>query len=214
LLDSCPDGRVLDIGSGTAHIKDFRPDVVSTDILPFPGIDVVADAHCLPFPNGCFSGVVMLDVLHHLERPIEFLKEASRVLKPGGRLVMIEPAMTIVARRFYDRFHIEPVNMEVDPFADVTTNPDRDPFDANQAIPTLLFSSLAARKRVETVLPTLRVRSVKWLSLFAYPMSGGFQRWSLISAALVRPMLAFEEKVPEAIRRRIAFRMLIVVERL
>ncbi len=92
-----------------------------------------------------FAGVVMLDVLHHLERPIEFLKEASRVLKPGGRLAMIEPAMTTLARRFYDRFHEEPVDMQADPFAPVTINPDRDPFDANQAIPSLLFAMPSRR---------------------------------------------------------------------
>ena len=214
LLDSCPAGRVLDIGGGTAHIKDVRPDIVSTDILLFPGIDVVADAHQLPFPDESFMGVVMLDVLHHLERPIEFLEEASRVLKPGGRLAMIEPAMTTLARRFYDYFHAEPVDMDADPFADVAINPDRDPFDANQAIPTLLFATSAARGRVEEVIPSLRVRSVKWLSLFAYPMSGGFQSWSLMPAALVGPLLAFEEKVPEAVRRQIAFRMMVVLERL
>lgn len=214
LLDSCPAGRVLDIGGGTAHIKDVRPDIVSTDILLFPGIDVVADAHRLPFPDESFMGVVMLDVLHHLERPIEFLEEASRVLKPGGRLAMIEPAMTTLARRFYDYFHAEPVDMDADPFADVAINPDRDPFDANQAIPTLLFATSAARGRVEEVIPSLRVRSVKWLSLFAYPMSGGFQSWSLMPAALVGPLLAFEEKVPEAVRRQIAFRMMVVLERL
>ena len=214
LLDSCPAGRVLDIGGGTAHIKDVRPDIVSTDILLFPGIDVVADAHRLPFPDESFTGVVMLDVLHHLERPIEFLREASRVLKPGGRLAMIEPAMTTLARRFYDYFHAEPVDMDADPFADVAINPDRDPFDANQAIPTLLFATSAACRRVEEVIPSLRVRSVKWLSLFAYPMSGGFQSWSLMPAALVGPLLAFEEKVPEAVRRQIAFRMMVVLERL
>ncbi len=214
LLDSCPAGRVLDIGGGTAHIKDVRSDIVSTDILLFPGIDVVADAHRLPFPDESFMGVVMLDVLHHLERPIEFLEEASRVLKPGGRLAMIEPAMTTLARRFYDYFHAEPVDMDADPFADVAINPDRDPFDANQAIPTLLFATSAACRRVEEVIPSLRVRSVKWLSLFAYPMSGGFQSWSLMPAALVGPLLAFEEKVPEAVRRQIAFRMMVVLERL
>jgi SAM-dependent methyltransferase len=213
LLDSCPDGRVLDIGSGTAHIKDFRTDIISTDILPFPGIDVVADAHRLPFPNDFFAGVVMLDVLHHLERPIEFLEEASRVLKVGGRFAMIEPAMTAVARRFYDYFHDEPVDMDADVFAGVAVNPDRDPFDANQAIPTLLFATPAARRRVEIVIPSLRVRSVKWHSLFAYPMSGGFQSWSLMPAALVRPVLALEQKVPEAVRRHIAFRMMVVLER-
>jgi SAM-dependent methyltransferase len=214
LLENCPPGRVLDIGSGTAHIKDFRADVVSTDILSFPGIDVVADAHRLPFPDQTFTGVVMLDVLHHLERPVEFLKEASRVLKPGGCLVMIEPAMTAVARRFYDYFHDEPVDMDADAFASVTVKPDRDPFEANQAIPALLFATPQARRRVEQVIPSLRVRSVNWLSLFAYPMSGGFQNWSLMPAVLVGPLLAFEEKVPEVVRRQIAFRMLVVVERL
>jgi SAM-dependent methyltransferase len=213
LLDSCPEGRVLDIGGGTAHIKDFRPDVVSTDILLFPGIDVVADAHRLPFKNDCFSGVVMLDVLHHLERPIEFLKQASRVLKPGGRLAMIEPAMTTLARRFYDRFHEEPVDMNADPFAPIAIKPDRDPFDANQAIPTLLFANAPARKLVEQTIPSLRVRSVEWFSLFAYPLSGGFQEWSLLPAALVGPMLAFENRMPDAVQKHMAFRMMVVLER-
>jgi len=213
LLESCPEGPVLDIGGGTAHIKDSRPDIISMDILRFPGIDVVADAHRLPFPGGYFSGVVMLDVLHHLERPIEFLSEASRVLKPGGRLAMIEPAMTPIARRFYQNFHQEPVDMSADPFAPVAIDPDRDPFDANQAIPSLLFTSAAARSRLEALVPSLRVTRVGWLSLFAYPLSGGFQNWSLMPAALVRPVLAIEEKIPEIIRRQIAFRMMVVLDR-
>jgi SAM-dependent methyltransferase len=213
LLESCSEGPILDIGGGTAHVKDSRPDIISTDILRFPGIDVVADAHRLPFPGGYFAGVVMLDVLHHLERPIEFLSEASRVLRPGGRLAMIEPAMTPIARRFYENFHEEPVDMSADPFAPVAIDPDRDPFDANQAIPSLLFTSAAARRRLEAVVPSLRVTRLGWLSLFAYPLSGGFQNWSLMPAALVRPVLAIEEKIPEIIRRQMAFRMMVVLDR-
>jgi hypothetical protein len=60
----------------------------------------------------------------------------------------------------------------------------------------------------------LRVRSVEWLSLFAYPMSGGFRDWSLISAAMVRPILEIEERVPEAVRKRAAFRMMVVLQRI
>jgi SAM-dependent methyltransferase len=213
LLESCPDGRVLDIGGGTAHIKEFRPDIISADILPFPGIDVVADAHRLPFPDGSFAGIVMLDVLHHLERPIDFLNEAARLLRPGGRLAMMEPAMTTLARRFYDRFHEEPVDMQADPFAAVEIDPDRDPFDANQAIPSLLFATDTARRRLEQTIPSLGVRSVDWLSLFAYPLSGGFQNWSLMPPALVAPTLAFERMVPAAIRKHLAFRMMVVLER-
>jgi hypothetical protein len=127
---------------------------------------------------------------------------------------MIEPAMTPLARRLYDRFHEEPVNMKADPFAQVTVNPDRDPFDANQAIPTLLFSTMEARKRFERTLPGLRVQSVDWQSLIAYPLSGGFQEWSLLPAAWVRPILAFERRVPRLARKCLAFRMTVVLERL
>jgi hypothetical protein len=86
--------------------------------------------------------------------------------------------------------------MNADPFAPVTINPDRDPFDANQAIPTLLFATARARRRVEQIVPSLRVRSVKWHSVFAYPMSGGFQNWSLLPKPLAGPMLAFERRIP------------------
>lgn len=214
LLENCSEGRVLEIGGGTAHIKEYRPNLICADILSFPGIDVVADAHRLPFPDGTFSGAVMLDVLHHLERPIEFLREASRILKTGGCLAMMEPAMTPLARRFYHHCHEEPVDMSADPFAPVSINPERDPFDANQAIPTLLFATPSARRHLEEAVPSLRVRTVKWTSLFAYPMSGGFQSWSLIPAAMVGPMLVLEEKVPEMIRKQLAFRMMVVLERI
>ncbi len=104
--------------------------------------------------------------------------------------------------------------MDVDPFAPVAINPDRDPFDANQAIPTLLFATPAACRRVEEVIPSIARPKREWLSLFAYPMSGGFQSWSLMPAALVRSMLAFEQKVPETVRRQIAFRMMVVIDAL
>jgi SAM-dependent methyltransferase len=213
LLEACPKGPVLDLGGGTAHIKESSSDVISLDLLKFPGIDVVGDAHRLPFRDESLSGIIMLDVMHHLERPIEFLKEAARVLGPGGRLAMIEPAMTTVAHRFYDRFHDEPVDMTADPFAPVTINPSRDPFDANQAIPTLLFANACARDKLRQTVPALRVRCVDWLSLFAYPLSGGFQPWSLIPGGMVRPVLALERRVPIALRRHLGFRMMIQLER-
>ena len=95
--------------------------------------------------------------------------------------------------------------MNVDPFAHVTINPNRDPFDANQAIPTLLFATSAARRRVEEMIPSLRVRSVKWLSLFAYPMSGGFQNWSLMPAALVRPCWLWRKKYRKRFEGKLRF---------
>ena len=93
-------------------------------------------------------------------------------------------------------------------------NPDRDPFDANQAVPSLLFAEAPARQRVEQRIPSLRVRSVDWHSLFAYPLSGGFQDWSLLPSSWVAPMLAFERGLPGSIRRHLSFRMTVVLERI
>ena len=210
---ACPPGRLLDIGGGSAHFKDYRPDVVSLDILPFAGIDVVADAHDMPFPDRTFSGIVMLDVLHHLQRPVVFLREASRVLAPGGRLAMIEPGMSLVARHFYDRFHHEPADMTANPFAEEEKQSKDDPWDSNQAIPSLMFSTLAARQQVEATVPGLKVVSVKWLSLFAYPLSGGFKRWCLVSQSVVAPALKMEEWMLPALGSTLAFRQIIILER-
>lgn len=213
LLAGCGNGPIIEIGGGTAHIKEISSEVISVDILSFPGIDVVADAYRLPFADRSLAALVMLDVLHHLERPIEFFMEAARVLRPNGRLAMIEPAMTPLARRFYERFHEEPVDMSADPFAAIDVDPERDPFDANQAIPTLLFATDAARQRFEAAVPAFRVRHVDWLSLIAYPLSGGFQPWSLLPAALADPLLKLERRVPMFIRKGLAFRMMVALER-
>jgi SAM-dependent methyltransferase len=51
----------------------------------------VADAARLPFAAESFDAVLIRDLLHHLPDRMAALKEARRVLRPGGRLTLIEP---------------------------------------------------------------------------------------------------------------------------
>ncbi|MFZ5734951.1 MAG: class I SAM-dependent methyltransferase [Pseudomonadota bacterium] len=213
LLEACPPGRILDIGGGSAHIKEHRPDAVSVDILPFPGIDVACDAHRLPFEDGSFSGIVMLDVLHHLERPMDFLHEAARVLRPGGVLAMIEPGMTTVSYPFYRYLHQEPADLSVDPFAPLFSSGPKDPWDSNQAIPTLLFARDDHRAETLKRLKNFSIRTNDWISLFAFPLSGGFKKWCLIPATLTKALIKLEDSLPLAIRRQFAFRLVTVLVR-
>lgn len=210
---ACPPGPLLDIGGGSAHFKAYRNDVTSLDILPFPGIDVVADAHAMPFADNSFSGVVMLDVLHHLQYPLTFLREAARILKPGGRLAMIEPGMSLVSRPFYQRFHHEPVIMDVDPFEASASQSGDDPWDSNQAIPTLMFARREGLRRLAAELPQLSVVKTGRLSLLAYPLSGGFKPWSLWPAHLVGPTLRAEDMLMPLLGPLLAFRLFTVLEK-
>jgi SAM-dependent methyltransferase len=213
LLAACPRGPLLDVGGGSGHVKEFVPRSVSVDILPFPGLDAVCDAHRLPFASAHFAGVIMLDVLHHLGRPLEFLSEAARVLRPGGILAMIEPGMSPMAYPFYRRLHQEPADLGADPFATDSVARARDPFDSNQAIPTLLFGRADNIRELAGRVPQLKLRSVDWLSLFAYPLSGGFQRWCLVPPRLVPRLIGWEDRMPRSLRALCGFRLMIILER-
>lgn len=50
----------------------------------------LADAGALPFGDGSFTLATMVNALHHLARPDAALAEISRVLAPGGRLVVAD----------------------------------------------------------------------------------------------------------------------------
>lgn len=171
----------------------------------------MADGSQLPFADGSIANIVLFDVLHHIEYPALFMKEAVRVLRPGGRMILSEPAITPVSGLFYHHMHPEPVDLDADAFAIGSPTPDRDPFDANQAIPTLMFRHQKAR--FASGFPALAIRDVRLMSLFAYPMTGGFRPWTAIPAALVPAMLLIERLLLPLLGPLMAFRMFVVVER-
>ena len=101
--------------------------------------------------------------------------------------------------------------MMEDPLLDPPPDPTRAPFDANQAVPTLLFGK--HRQRFEREFPEFRVETKELLSLFVYPLSGGFRRWSLVPVWAAKPSLALEARVSRWLGPLFAFRMLVVLEK-
>lgn len=204
-------GLTVEIGGGSGNFKAFAPDTISTDIVAAPWLDAVADAARLPLADGSVANIVLFDVLHHIEYPVRFLDEAARVLQPGGRIIFSEPAITPFSNLFYTHLHPEPVDMKADPFAVGEPDPARDPFDANQAIPTLMFRR--QQDRFAERLPSLRIQEYRLTSLLAYPMTGGFQPWTLIPGFLVPPLLWLERILLPVLGPLMAFRILSVIER-
>jgi SAM-dependent methyltransferase len=203
------DGPILEIGGGSGNLKDALPPSISLDVQWTPWLDVVADAHVLPFGDAFFGNIVMLDVFHHLSYPVTFLREAMRVLRPGGRLIMIEPNVSAVSWMFFKLLHEEPVLLGEDPF-DPAPRSGPQPYESNQAIPYLVFVRKASA--LTSLVPQLRIRSTARFSLWAYPLSGGFQPWTLLPVFMAEPMLRLEEKL-SWLGGIAGFRLMVVAER-
>jgi SAM-dependent methyltransferase len=204
-------GRTVEVGSGAGNLKDSMPGVLSSDIVPAEWLDVMLDAQTLPFATGSLANVLGVDVLHHIEYPRRFLIEAQRVLEPGGRVVVVEPAITPVSWLTFKLGHPEPVRLRVDPLVDGLPNPQKHPFESNQAIPTLLAGR--HRGRIEREVPGLRLVHRQLLSPFAYPLSGGFRSWCLIPPRIVEPVLRLENRLAPTLGPLMAFRLLLVFEK-
>ena len=207
ILGRCIGGLTLEVGGGHGNFKEFFPEVVSTDIISRSSIDTVCDAQALPFSDGSFANVISVDTLHHIERPVMFIKESLRVLRPGGKFVLLEPAITPLSKLGY-RLHPEPVDMTANPLIDEPSSGNWGPFDANQGIATLLCGRF--RKDLEKVVPNLEFVETEYESLFVWPLSGGYQTWSLIPSGLVKPLLAIEKKLICFLGRYMAFRIFVV----
>lgn len=66
----------------------------------------VADAHALPFGDASFDSVLVFHTLTYAEHPARVLKECARVLRPGGRLVVLcldEHRQSDVTARYGER---------------------------------------------------------------------------------------------------------------
>jgi SAM-dependent methyltransferase len=204
-------GPILEIGGGSGNFKATVPNAVSSDIVLAPWLDVVCDAQRLPFADSTFANIVMMDVLHHIEHPVRALTEAWRILRQGGRLIACEPAITPISGIFYRLMHPEPVDMSANPLTDGPITAGRDPFESNQAIPTLLVGRFC--DALKQAVPGLCLVSVDRFSFLAYPLSGGFQPWSALPAPMANPLLALEWRLRHMIGRLAAFRLLVVYEK-
>jgi hypothetical protein len=135
------------------------------------------------------------------------------VLRPSGRIVLCEPLMTPLSYPIYKYLHHEPVDMAVDPLAmgSVSRLSEKDPFDSNQAIPTVLFDR--DRATFERAYPSLKIISVERLAGLGYLASGGFSRRAVLPDVICRALHRLEQWLPPAIFRLIGFRLLAVIER-
>lgn len=85
--------RTLDLGSKRAQYSHLCDDLIALDYYYVEGVDVVADAHNLPFYDSSFDNVIMTNLLEHVQEPQKVVNEVYRILKPNGLAVVFVPFM-------------------------------------------------------------------------------------------------------------------------
>jgi len=108
-LQDPPVRTLLDLGTGTGRVLElFAPDIerglgidLSPDMLGVARANLEragvrnclvrqGDIHAVPAPRDSFDAVILHQVLHYLDDPGRILKEAARLLRPGGRLLVVD----------------------------------------------------------------------------------------------------------------------------
>jgi ubiquinone/menaquinone biosynthesis C-methylase UbiE len=87
LVEKCPDVQVRAVDLSEEMLKIARLKVAKAGLSRQIDFQLV-DAKALPFGDAFFDGVFSNTILHHVSNPVVFFKEAFRVLKPEGRMLI------------------------------------------------------------------------------------------------------------------------------
>lgn len=210
LAPSEGDTRNLELGSGMGNVKAFIADCITSDIFPNPWLDRTENAYALSFADQSLANVILFDVWHHLEYPANALAEVARVLQPGGRLLVMDPAMSATGRFVYGLFHHEPLAF------DAAFEPRAVPLPNVHDLPYFAAQSSATRLLVKREIPELlegwRAVAIEHITSFAYLASGGFRGRQLYPDQFL-PAMRLVDRVLGTLPSLFAARSLVVMER-
>jgi len=186
----CPDsGPVIELGSGAGFLKNSMPETITSDLLTYPGLDVVFDAAQLPFQSNSVRMLCMIDVLHHISDAELFFKEVERCLAVGGRIFMIDQFVGWLSYFIYKYVHHEDFDPDAESWNFSSTGPLS---GANGALPTIIFVRDLTKFR--NLFPNLALQQFTPHSPLKYWLAGGLKKWTLLPG-WAYPAAAFVDTV-------------------
>ncbi len=190
------EGQVLELGSGAGYCARFIPDLVTSEIAPCNGVRIALDARRLPFADQSLRAILMTNVLHHISDVNCFFADASRCLRPGGKILIIEPWITPWSRFVYCNFHNEPLRTDA---ADWSFAPAGPLSGANIAIPWIVFAR--DHDKFASRFPSLHIECIRPFLPFRYLVSGGVAMRSLMPGFTHRAWAWLEHRLQSQMPR-------------
>lgn len=168
-------GLAVELGSGGGFAQRVIPELVTTDILPYQGIDCVVDATAMPFKDHSVRFFAMLNVFHHIPDVAVFLREAARCLTPRGRLLIVDQHPGWISTPVLRHLHHEPFAQNSENWQFASTGPLS---GANGALAWIVFRRDRAKFIREY--PELRFLRYRPFAPLIYWMCGGLKPWCLL----------------------------------
>jgi len=208
-LSRLPDGKIVELGSGMGNIHETIPDCLRTDLFPYPWIDQVENAYKLTFTVASLSDLLMVDVFHHLRYPGTALKEFQRVLKPGGRVIMMEPGLSALGYLVFGPLHPEPIGTakQIQWSAPEGWSPEKIDYYSGQGNAARIF----VQNYFASELRDWKVVEVKRIPALAYAASGGYSGPQLYPT-FAYPFVKLLEKLMQPFPKLFTTRLLVVLE--
>ena len=203
-------GPTVELGSGIGTAKQFVPNCITTDIFPNPWLDQQENAYALTFADASLSNLILLDVFHHLAYPGTALMEFHRVLRVNGRVIILEPAMSLFGKLIYGLFHHEPLGLreQISWFAPDGFDPRQTGYYAAQATASKVFLG----NQFKGELSSWNIPILESFPDIAYVASGGFSKPQLYPASLL-PVIRGFEKILALWPNIFATRLLVVLQK-
>lgn len=168
-------GIVLEIGSGAGFAKEIIPEITTSDIVEYPGVDLTLDATQMNFPESSVACICMFNVLHHIPDTPAFFKEVLRCLVPGGRIYMVEPYPGWIGAWVYRYLHHENYDPDVQKWEFESKGPVS---DGNNALPYVIFERDVEKFKQQ--FPGLSIARFQPHTPLRYWLTGGLKNWSLL----------------------------------
>lgn len=204
-------GARVELGAGASLIKDYFPEVITTDIMPARHLSLVLNAAAMPLAPASVRAFYAIDCFHHLPAPESFFQELRRCLAPGGGAVMIEPYYGPLARWLYGKLfateRFDPRQKEWSAPAE-TMGAMR---GANQALSYIVFTR--DRKMFEERFPELRIVASEPLGSYVRYLASGGLNFRPLAPAVLGPALRACETALKPLRRVLALHHVIVLRK-
>jgi SAM-dependent methyltransferase len=207
-LSNLPHSKVVELGSGIGSIKDVIPQCLTTDMFPTPWSDQVENAYQLSFQDEAVSDLILVDVFHHLQYPGTALDEFHRVLRPGGKVIMLEPCIGALGSLVFGLFHQEGLkfNHVIEWNAPAGQSLESPDYYTSQGNATKIFLGKSYREQLKIWNHIEVIR----LSALAYLASGGYTKPQLLFNQAF-PLIKATERWFDVLPALFATRMIVVL---